>query len=331
MPGTGYSSETYFIDVVTQDGGREVTENLIARLPPASGGLFPRYDLPGQARLQSMLHQRGFPVAPVVATDESGEVVGAPFFLMENVPGRLLPDDPGGIRSSWLAEAGEKAQRRLFCAFLDTLAALHDLDWRMRPDAHDGLCVDFLTGSEGTGQGGPNLESHLEWWDRYLRWAGPEAVPEDLGRSLDWCAANLPAVQAQPSLLWGDARLANVVFGESLRPVAVLDWEMASVGPAEVDIGWFLGLRGLALGDDAVELPGFPGWRETVEHYEAALGRELDDLRWHEVFALVRSTAVMARMGTLLGESGSGAGWRALMRPALDRIEALVEGAGGRG
>jgi aminoglycoside phosphotransferase (APT) family kinase protein len=291
----------------------------VARLPPAGDGLFPLYDLSAQAQVQSLLSAMGVPTAPVVAMEEVVDWVGSPFLLMEKVPGRLLPDHPGGLSRGWLAEAGESAQRVLYCAFVDTLADVHRLDWR-------AAGLDFLVSGEGAGLGGPDLASHLDWWARYLGWVGPGSAPAELTDSLAWCRSNAPSPEPPPSLLWGDARLANVVFAETLTPAAVLDWEMASVGPAEVDVGWFLGLRALAVGEDAVELPGFLGRHETLDRLEALLGRELDDLRWYEVFALVRSTAVIARMGSVLGRGRGDLDWRTLMAPALARIEQLVQG-----
>ena len=80
---------------------------------------------------------------------------------------------------------------------------------------------------------------------------------------------------------------------------------MASIGPAEVDIGWFLGLHTLQVETAGADLPGFPDRGTMIAAYERRLGRELLPLRWFEAFALVRSASIKLRAARLLGDAGA--------------------------
>jgi aminoglycoside phosphotransferase (APT) family kinase protein len=303
-PNDGLSSETVFVDVTWRSG----SESLVARLPPAGGGIFPFYDLALQARLQAALPALGIPTAPPVVFEEDVSWVGASFLVMPRIPGRLLTDNPPYARHGWLKEAGPEVQRAIYGGFVDTLADIHRLDWR---------------GLEWAARaGGPGLGPELDWWDAYLTWAGE--VPVALLAAQAWCRAHRPDPEPPPSLLWGDVRLGNVIFGDDHRPAAVLDWEMATVGPAEVDLGWFFALRDLGLPPGGVELPGFLDRSATLERYQQRLGRAVGDLAWYEVFALVRSTAVLARMQALLVEQGQGDHWLVGFDPVPPRLTELA-------
>src|SRR4051794_34569514 len=97
-------------------------------------------------------------------------------------------------------------------------------------------------------------------------------------------------------MLWGDVRLGNVVIAlDSVDPVAILDWEMATIGPAESDVAWLTALSDMTdtmVGD---RVPGFLTRAEVIEHYESVLGRSLMDLEWHEMFAMARAAAIHLR------------------------------------
>ena len=104
----------------------------------------------------------------------------------------------------------------------------------------------------------------------------------------------------EPVLLWGDARVGNVLYSD-FRPVAVLDWEMTALGPRELDVAWlifahmvFQELAGLAT------LPGLPDvLREddVRESYRRLTGIELGDLRWFYAYSGVMWACVFMRTG----------------------------------
>jgi aminoglycoside phosphotransferase (APT) family kinase protein len=106
-------------------------------------------------------------------------------------------------------------------------------------------------------------------------------------------------------LLWGDVRLGNVVFDpEQATPVAILDWDMASVGPIELDLAWHLALEQVQTELTQMEVPGFGTRDEAVARVGEGVGRELDDLEWYEVFALARASAISTRIAVLHQRAG---------------------------
>jgi aminoglycoside phosphotransferase (APT) family kinase protein len=102
--------------------------------------------------------------------------------------------------------------------------------------------------------------------------------------------------------LWGDVRLGNLVFDDSRRVVAVLDWDLAALGPREMDLGWHFGLDYMMEALFGRRVPGFPSKAEALERYEAESGHEVRDLAWHEVFALVRALAINDRHQRITGD-----------------------------
>jgi aminoglycoside phosphotransferase (APT) family kinase protein len=280
-PAAGFSSQTLVVDVDV--AGRP--GSLVGRLPPAGEGLFPHYDLARQARLQEALPGAGVPTARPLALEVDERWVGAEFLLMERVDGRIAGEFPPYWVEGWLHDAAPAEQDRVHGAFLDVLAAVHATDV-------DALGLQTLGPPSGAGIGGALAE-----WEAYLAWADVDRAGE-LWTALQWCRDHQPDPEPPSGLLWGDVRLGNVVVDASFGVVAVLDWEMASIGPAEIDLAWYLALRPLYGG--RAELPGFPDRQATIRQYEQRLGRELVDLRWFEVFALLRSAAIFDRIQRLM-------------------------------
>lgn len=290
-PQSGLSSETVFVDAHGSSG----VHALVARMPPLGDLLFPDYDLGRQLRVQTSLVPTTVPVAEPLVHEQDPDHVGAPFLLMARVPGRTLTTSPPYSSWGWLRDSSDDVQARVLRQFVETLADIHRL-----PPA---------TGLQDLTGGGPTLTSSLDYWDDYLTWATSDRVGSEVYRdALAWCRDHLPA-SAPPSLLWGDPQLVNVVFDDDGAPAAVLDWELASRGPAEADLAWFLSLHEAVDQTAGASLPGFPDRDVLVGWYEVALGRPVQDLAWHEVFAHVRSGAVVLRVGELMRRAGADPSW----------------------
>jgi aminoglycoside phosphotransferase (APT) family kinase protein len=287
QPGAGgLSSETYLFESA---GG----EQLVARLAPAGNALFPVYDLAMQARIMETLRDnRVVPVPRVVEYVADTGFLGSPFLVMERVEGRVPSDNPPFVMSGWVHDAPADLQRRLQDEFLGACARIHRADWQ-------GLGL----GEVASRSGGTTLAAELAWWSDYLDWTADGEPPAVLRDGRAWCAENLPADEPPPALCWGDVRIPNVVFDDNFRARAVLDWEMASIGPPELDIGWYFVIHGMttaALGD----LPGFRARDEVLRAYESQLGRALHDLSWYEAWAAFRSASIMVRLARLLHDLG---------------------------
>ncbi len=303
----GLSSETYLFDAGDA--------SLVARLAPEGDALFPVYDLQTQGLLVRRLGSLG--VVPVPRIHEyvaDSQWLGAPFLVMERVDGHIPTDNPPFTTVGWLHDAPPDRQRALQHNFVDVCARIHRANWR------DHLGVGHLV----TRPGGTSLDAEVAWWSDYLDWCTDDAPPALLADARSWCRDNRPSAEPPPSLLWGDVRIPNVVFDDDFGVRAVLDWEMASIGPAELDIGWYLVIH--AMTTEAVgDLPGFLPREEVLQTYEAKLGRELHDLAWYEAWAAFRSAAIMVRLTTLLHELGLVADLSMQEHnPPADRLRALL-------
>jgi aminoglycoside phosphotransferase (APT) family kinase protein len=118
-------------------------------------------------------------------------------------------------------------------------------------------------------------------------------------RSLAWLDEHWPPGRGPDVLCWGDARIGNIIY-QGFEPAAVLDWEMASLGPRELDLGWFVFLHRFF--QDIAEffgLPGLPAFlrRSDVECcYQELTGCPPRDMDFYLVYAAVRHAIVMARI-----------------------------------
>lgn len=300
----GFSSQTLFVDVVWDTADGEQEQSLVARLPPAGGGIFPTYDLRRQAGVQEALARAGIPVATPVAVELDEQWVGAPFLLMTAVPGRVLPDDPTAVL------ADEDLRRRVELEFVRTLADVHRVDW-------DGLGLSGLTPADARG-----LDHEVGRARDYLHWAADGDVPTVLAEALGWCAEHRPEPAPPVSLVWGDPRIGNVVYDDRFRQQALLDWEMAALGPAELDLAWYLALHDLTRdGQDDVRAP-----REAllVDAYAARLGRSPIELGWFTVLGLVRAESIFLRIRRMLLSAGREEPWLTKPTPGMRRIGLLT-------
>jgi len=311
-PATGLSSETLFVDLARTRGDAAEIEPFVVRLPPAGDGLFPEYRLDTQVMIQQRLVATAVPVASPIDYESDESWIGTDFVVMPRVPGRVLATFPSFLLSGWLHDASPSVQRTLHEHFVDVLASIHQTPWEPL-----GL------GGIARGAGSP-VAAEIDWWASYLEWASDAAPLSELADGLAWCRERRPTAEPAPSLLWGDVQLANAVFRDDGATVAVLDWEMASIGPAELDLGWFLALHSMTVeANGGADLPGFLGRDELVDRYAAALGRGLVDLDWFETFALVRSGAIMQRVARLLAARGIDDSWLTRGNPTIERLRVL--------
>jgi aminoglycoside phosphotransferase (APT) family kinase protein len=291
-PSSGWSNETL---VVTWswpddrgDDDRRRRERVVVRLPTLVPS-FPEYDLAAQARVLDALGAAGVPSARPIAVEPDPSWLGAPFLIMSFVAGRPGPEAPG--IDPWLADAPAAVQRAVHERFLTTLAAVHRVDW----DRH-GLGA-VLRGAHAP------LRDEVRWWRDYIDWAADGDAASILVDAARWCEQHAPTRNPPASLCWGDARIGNVMFDDEREIVAALDWELATIGPAELDLAWYLALDELTA-KFTKPVPGFLPRDEAIPFYEARLGRAVADLAWHEVFALVRSTAINDRQARTAAAAG---------------------------
>jgi len=283
--GGGYSNEIIFVTITTPDRDAHQRERLVLRLPPAGPALFPTYDLAMQVAVQTEASAHGVPVAGPIIFEPDTSWLGTEFLVMPLVEGHCPGEAPA--LDPWLTAATVAQQRAAHEGFLDVVARIHTTPWRDRP------LSTLLRGAD------QSLAEELQWWDHLLDWAFDGEPPAQLTAAFDWCRDHAPTDLPEASVLWGDVRLGNVIFDDGFTPVAVLDWEMASRGPAELDLAWFTALETMTEHFVGHGVPGFLTRDEIITRQEEQLGRTLVAFRWFEVFAMCRSSALNLRADRL--------------------------------
>jgi aminoglycoside phosphotransferase (APT) family kinase protein len=279
-PSSGMSSDTVIADL---DWG-DRAERVVVRLPPTGSGLFPRYDLSAQVAVLSALASTDVPVPTVLWDEPDSAPLGRPFFVMQHVEGRIPPD--GYLFAGWVRDLEPRRQRELMDGAIDVLARIHRVDVA-------GPGLQILDRPE---HGDDPVAQETGWWRAYLEWAAAGARLPVLERAFAQLVAAQPDGRRVPrGLVWGDTRLGNLVVDDALRPVAVLDWEMAVLGPPELDVGWHLFLDRTAR-QFAPQLPGFPDPDGFVAAYEARAGSTLRDVAWWEAWSGFRTACIQVRM-----------------------------------
>jgi aminoglycoside phosphotransferase (APT) family kinase protein len=295
--GTGFSNDTVLFTVTFP--GR-APRRLVARIGSAGGGLFPDNDISRQRRTMTAVRSHSaVPVPAVLWWHDDPAALGAPFFIMEQVQGRVPSDDPKYTVAGWLADLPGGDQRRLNDAAIATLAAVHAVDWR-------AAGLGFLT-RPGAGSA---VRRQIAYLRRYYAWArrGGAGVPS-VEAALRWAQSHQPG-DGGPAhglvLNWGDARPENMIFGPDLGVAAVLDWEMASINPPELDLAWWLfALRYCTEGIGVPRPAGLYDVGETVARYADAAGGEPRDLRFFEILATIDAAIICLRIARLYTRSGS--------------------------
>ncbi|MEZ0053177.1 aminoglycoside phosphotransferase (APT) family kinase protein [Mycobacterium sp. MAA66] len=294
----GMSSETIILTGRWTEDGRPVEQKWVARVAPTDEDVpvFSSYRLDHQFDVMRLAGElTDVPVPRVRWLETTGEVLGAPFFLMDCVDGQVPPDVmPYTFGGNWFADATAEQQRTLQDSTVDAIAKLHSI-----PNADKTF--GFLTEIDPPGD--TALRRHFGWlkdWYQYAA-AGLERSPL-VERALEWLEANFPddVAASESVLVWGDSRIGNVMY-QDFKPSAVLDWEMATVGPREFDVSWIIFAHKVF--EELAGLAGLPGLPDVLREedvrakYKNLTGVEVGDLRWFYIYSGVVWCCVFMRTG----------------------------------
>ena len=267
--GDGRSNITYIVE-----NGHSTW---VMRRPPLGHVLPTAHDMVREYRVQKALHDTGVPVPEMYALCEDNTVNDYPFYVMEYKDGVIIVNElPDGYA------AREDERKAMSVALVDTLVKLHAVDYK-------------AVGLEAHGRPEGYLERQVVRWSK--QWASNKTreLPEidDLIRRLN---ASIPA-SPSPTIVHGDYRLGNMVLDRSDpgRVLAVLDWEMSTLGDPLSDLGYTLVYWGNQ-GDpeDRVKIrpntqvtaqPGFLSREELVAEYGRRTGRDTKAIAFYEAFA----------------------------------------------
>lgn len=230
-------------------------------------------------RILSALRDTEVPVPRTYALCEDATPLGAPFFVMQLVAGRIFYDQT-------MPEVARAERAALFDAMNETIARLHRVD-------------PFAIGLEDYGRREGFLSRQFATWTRQYRAAESHKI-EAMERLIEWLPSHLPP-EVPPRIFHGDLRLDNMIFHSTEpRVAALLDWELSTLGDPIADfayhaLAWRVSanlFRGL--GDlDRLAL-GIPEEAEYIRRYAERSGYEVKK-HWdfYLAFALFRVAAIL--------------------------------------
>ena len=274
FPG-GFSNLTYLLTTSTGE--------FVLRKPPRGVGAGSAHDMGREARILSVCELRGIPAPRVIASCDDASVIGAPFYVMERMNGIILRGStaPKGYDAAAFAALGER--------FLDTLIAIHG-----------ATPSDPVIGGLGRPMG--YVSRQVEGWTERWQKSRTDDVAS-VEQLAAWLDANQPS-ESGACLIHNDYKYDNLVLDPKQpgRIIAVLDWEMATLGDPLLDVGTSLAywieaddhpaFKALGLGITA--LPGNLTRAQLWERYLKKSGRMQRSATWYHVYGVFK-VAVIAQ------------------------------------
>lgn len=279
---SGFSNVTLFTELMWSDAEGEHRSELVLRAQPPRGGLFPDYDLRLQYDVLACLRDTSVPVPAVVWFVDDPDVLGAPCFLMRRVHGEVASGFRPGFHGHGLFfDASIEGRRAMWFAAVDVMASLHTLDLHS---------LDLPSSLEPETGGREAILHILRRIEHHLVVADAD-VPV-LREALVILRSSIPTDPAT-ALCWGDPRPGNIVYRDD-KVVAVLDWELAHVGPPEGDLAYFLLVDEVVAELNGVpRLAGLPEIDETIARYEVATQRPVKDLGFHSILQALKMATML--------------------------------------
>lgn len=271
--GDGRSNATFLVE---RGGAR-----FVLRRPPRPPIPPSANDMLREARVQRALAGR-VRVPEILAVCEDPAVIGAPFYVMQEMRGEVVTDAmPAPLDTP-------EQRRRTGEQLVDALVELHAVDWRE-------------AGLEGFGRPEGYLERQLRRFGGLWEHNKTRELPA-VERVGAWLAAHLPT--SPPStIVHGDYRLGNVMLAPHApaEVIAIFDWEMSTIGDPLADLGYLC--LTYSSPDDPADEPfqlttvtradGWPTRGELVARYEERSGRSMSDIRWYQTLALWKAIVFM--------------------------------------
>jgi aminoglycoside phosphotransferase (APT) family kinase protein len=283
---------------------------LVLRKQPGYDGIFLRPDAGREfAVIQGLAPYPCVPVPRVRWVERDPAVLGAPFFVMDQVPGIVPSGRPSIHVTGWLTTLTPGQRRSAWQSSVDAIAALHDVPWRQ---SHP-----FLTlGDTPADDAESGLAFYLRHMAEWYHWTAAGRTFPVTDAALAYVVEHAPgATTSSPVLAWGDARPGNIIFDpRRCVPAALIDWEVATIAPPEADVAHWLIFDEFATTAAGVErLPGYATRDEIIDRYEAASGRRLGDVGYFEIAqafflaaTLIRQADAHVRQGKLPADTRMG-------------------------
>ena len=286
--GAGMSHETILFDARWLENGTPTERGMVVRIKPTQHIVYQDDMFEAQYRLMQLMHERGHvPVARPLWFEDDASELGAPFFVMEKLAGRVAVSYPPYSQEGWLVDALPEQRHRLWQSAVTQLALIQQI-----PIA-DAAFLDR------PGTFAEPFDQEVDRWTRYLDWVDPDVRLDRLRNGYADLLAARPGNRPQ-GIVWGDARLGNMMVGDDYHVVAVMDWEQPSLGGALHDLGWWLYSDHVqTAGRGLTALEGMGSRAETIALWSDVSGKSAADIDWYEAFAVFKMECLGVRMSLL--------------------------------
>lgn len=274
--GAGLSSDTLLLDIESSptDGG--TVQEVVLRLPPPPDAfpIFEQYDLARQVEAMRVVRAGcDAPVPEILWSETTGDAIGVPFFVMERIDGIVPPDILPYTWGSWVTDLDASRVDSMTTDAVDALTEIHSV-------APSSVLLDA---ERSSATGATTLDRHLARMRRHFEWARHDRDFPTIERAFTALGGSIPRIDRPDVLLWGDARIGNILWRDA-RAVAILDWEMTTVGPRELDVAWMIYFAmTFQSSAESRGLPGVPSLLrrdDVVGRYEMTTSVELKSLDW---------------------------------------------------
>ena len=274
----GFSNLTYLI--------KSANQQFVLRRPPFGANIKSGHDMSREYRILSKLHGNYAKVPrPFVYCDDES-VIGADFYVMERVNGVILrPKMPKDMYPA------PEQMNAISQGLIESFAELHAVDYR-------AVGLGELGKPEGY------VRRQIEGWTKRYQKAKTDDVAE-MDEMAKWLAGNMPA-ESDSSLIHNDFKYDNMVLDPNdwSKVIAVLDWEMATLGDPLLDLGTSLAYwmdpddppEMLMLQLSPTTIPGNPKRAEVAESYAKISGRDIGDVVYYYVFGMFKIAVIVQQI-----------------------------------
>ena len=309
--GAGMSHETILFDAEWQEGGETRRKGMVVRIKPLRNTVYQDDMFREQYLLMKLMHEQSeVRIAKPLWFEEDDSLLGAPFFVMEKVSGRVTVSYPPYSKQGWLVDDPTPAERRRMWEDAVTQLALIQ---RVPIAAAPFLALP----------GGPDgFDQEADRWRRFMEWIDTPGELTLLRRSFDRMMALAPANKPE-GIVWGDARLGNMMIGADYSVAAVMDWEQPSLGGALHDLGWWLRSDyNYTTAQGIPPLEGMGSREETIDLWQRVSGKSAEGIDWYEAFVVFKQECLGTNMARTRDMSAKAAAWEPGTRiaAALDRL-----------
>lgn len=280
-PAQGFSSRTILFTAKWPGGQRR----LVARIQrdvavPMLADVFHQYRV-----MRAIAAHSTVKVPNIDFAEADPAVLGAPFFLMDRIDGRVPPDFPSYHAQGWVADLTTADRTQCWWNGIAEMARLHRIDWR---------CFPFLaSGTQRPPDAGFYLDRFVGQWFDWARNGQP--FPE-IAEALAFLKDHAPPA-AQSGLVWNDARLGNTMYAaDGIAVAALFDFEVATLGPPEVDLAHWVYLDEVFSENFGVpRIVGLPRGAEAVAGFERIYGRAMPQFSYYMAVAALKILILSVR------------------------------------